>query len=324
MKLNRLFVILFVLLAGVGAVSAQDMIGTPVTSITTVSAAGEAASLTEVPGNSVFEGSTFTVNFLGLTRMLTAFEVDGMMVDVSMGAPATVTLRRNPATDTRVVAWYQGAVNTGSSTIIAATEGPLSEPELINGNNILNGLDNVFVNEGASAGDVLFQGNSSVERIDYVLASPVMASDAAAFVVFERGPFDGHDGFGIAAITGVDADGNPTSFGSLFQIPAGWSPIILENVPPYLVMSNGAEGELALPISLTLLSGSQQMGGIVFRTTELVDAGTEVYGYALVGPDVTCTAEELVDVANACFPTNTVNPGGLDLPNINVGVVTLQ
>ncbi|NDJ85943.1 MAG: hypothetical protein GYB66_08665 [Chloroflexi bacterium] len=54
---------------------------------------------------------------------------------------------------------------------------------------------------------------------------------------------------------------------------------------------------------------AQVTGGIFFCITELVDPDTEVFGYALVAPDVTCSSEEHVDFTADCFPI-TGNEGG--------------
>ncbi|NDJ76889.1 MAG: hypothetical protein GYB65_11575 [Chloroflexi bacterium] len=304
--------------------AAQDMIGTEITSITTVSLAGEATTVADAPGNSSFEGSSFTITFLGLTEMITAIEAGGMTIPVESAIPATVVPRRNPADDTRQVGWYQGSVNPNDNTITIAATGPHTAEELLNTNSVIRGLDNVFQNEGATVGDTAFQGNQAIERIDFLLEAPVMAGDDIAFAVFEKGPAGAnHDAFGIAAITAVDDAGNPAAFGPLYQIPAGWGQPILAQYPPYMVLSNGDDGSGGTPTSLTLQASAQTMGGILFRTSELVEAGTEVYGYALVGPDVTCSPEELIDVLAACYPATTGNEGGLDLVSANLGALML-
>lgn len=323
-KLLILLVVVALTLALTMQVAAQDMIGTEITSITTVSSAGETSAVEAAPGNSTYDGQTFDITFLGLTEAIVAFEAGDMSVSVEGAIPATVTARRNPADDTRAVAWYQGSVNTTDGTITIAATGPHTAEELLNTNSILRGLDNVFQNEGATVGDTPFQGNQAIERVDFVLESPVTAGDDVAFAVFERGPAASHDGFGIAAITGIDESGAPGAFGPLFQIPAGWSPTILSQYPPYMVMSNGEDGMMGdAPTSLTLQSSAQVGGGILFLTSELVEAGTEVFGYALVGPDVTCSPEELVDVTAECYPTTTGNEGGFDLFSANLGALML-
>src|SRR5262249_39823656 len=80
---------------------------------------------------------------------------------------------------------------------------------------ISNGMDNVFVN------DPTMQACNDIERVD-LLNAPFTVVDAVkdGYFVAERG---GNDAFGIAAVTGVDAAGNPTSFGPMYQAgTSGW------------------------------------------------------------------------------------------------------
>lgn len=82
MNYSKSVAALVILLTLLGAVSllpvtAQDMVGTEITSITTVSMADEASTVSDVAGDSEFADGTFTVNFLGLTEMVTAIAFDG-------------------------------------------------------------------------------------------------------------------------------------------------------------------------------------------------------------------------------------------------------
>lgn len=320
--------LLIVLLVGVFLISAlqvtaQEMIGTEITSITTVSSAGEMNALTELAGDSEFADGTYNVNFIGLTEAITALEFEGGNTQVADAIPASVSVRRPAEDDTRQVAWYLGNLVAADNTFVLASVGPMSVDDHMNNNNILAGADNVFTNAGATVGETPFTGNQGIERIDFILDSSVSAADRVGFAVFERGP-GSHDGFGIAAITGVDESGMPNAYGPLYQIPGGeWGTTVLVHTP-YFVLSNGPDGSGGVPSNPTLTGSPQQIGGILFRTSELVDAGTEVFGYSLVGPDVTCTSEELVDITATCYPSDTGNPGGIDFPGMNLGALTLN
>lgn len=325
MKHKFLLVIVVIALFAIPSlqVTAQDPIGTEITSITTVSSTQEGATFEGVVGDSEFADGTFTVTFLGLTEAITEIQFDGGSAVVADAIPATASVRRGVEDDTREVHWYMGNNQSAASTFVLSAPGPMTTEEHFNGNNVLAGVDNTFTNTGATVGETPFTGNQAIERIDYVLESSVSAADNIGFAVLERGP-SGHDGFGIAAITAVDDAGIPTAFGPLFQIPAGeWGNTILVHTP-YFVITNLEDGSGGTPVNPTLTGSPQTVGGIVFRTSELVEAGTDVYGYAVVGPDVTCSAEELVDVTAECYPADTGNPGGIDFIGMNLGALTLN
>jgi len=322
MQLKQLVMILAILAVLVVPAMAQDTVGTEITSITTVSSASEGSSFADIAGDSEFADGTFTVNFLGLSEAITAIEFDSGSATVADAIPAEVAVRYAEAGDPRQVTWYMGNYVPADATFALAAQGPLTAEEHLSGNNILAGVDNTFTNEGATVGETPFTGNQGIERIDFVLESSVEAADEVAFAVFERGP-GGHDGFGIAAITGVDDAGTPTAYGPLVQTSAGeWGNTFLAHMP-YYVISNLSDGSGGTPTNPTLTGSPQQIGGILFRTSELVDAGTEVFGYSLVATDVTCTAEELVDIAADCYPKDTGNLGGIDFPGMNLGALML-
>ena len=83
--------------------------------------------------------------------------------------------------------------------------------------NLFVGSDNLFGHQGDSNGN-----NNNIARLDAVFtASGITVNNTLTLAVFERGATNGHDGFQIAAITAVDAQGNPTAYGPLINIPAG-------------------------------------------------------------------------------------------------------
>ena len=302
-----------------------QVIGTDITSIATRTIARSATSINNVKGDSEFAGGNFTLNFGGQIQFISSFTFTGGSAITSL-FPANVYIRRNPATDQWQQAYYQGNFDRNTNTFNFLSIGPLPEKALFEINTILAGPDNVFTNTGANLGGVLYNGNASIERVDFLLRSPLKASNKTGFAVIERGLSTGHDGFGIAAITSVDESGNPTSYGSIYILAAntwGQTPL-LEPIPQYYFLNNAANGNQGMPTNPALtIPPNQTLGGIVIRTEELVPSGQKIYGYSLFAPDSTCTSETLLDVTNSCFPTNTGPAGGLDLTAPNLGAVNL-
>ncbi|MGF1938903.1 MAG: hypothetical protein RM347_031875 [Nostoc sp. ChiQUE02] len=307
--------------------SAQaQVIGQDITSIATDTVSFPTISINNVAGDSEFAGSTFTLNFGGQIQSITELTTAGGSTTLR-SIPAFVEIRRNPATDGRKLAYYQGSFDSSSNTFNFLSLGPLPERTLFSINNILAGPDNVFTNTGANLAGTPYNGNASIERLDFVLLRPVKANKKIGFTVFERGLPTGHDGFGIAAITSVDRRGNPTSYGPIYVIAAStWGKTPLQDpIPQYYFLNNAANNNRGIPINPALtIPPNQVLGGILIRTDELVSPGQKVYGYSLFAPDVTCTPTTLLNVANSCFPTNTGTNGGIDLAAPNLGAVFLE
>jgi hypothetical protein len=304
----------------------EQLTGTDITSLTVKTTAGSVNSVSDVKGDSEFEGGTYKLNFLGLTQSITEFSFSGGKATVDEAIPANVYVRRKPYTDERQVAWYVGRFDS-NNTFTFLSSGSLSQEQLFSENNILAGIDNLFINTGASVGTRLYNGNTSIERVDFVLHSPLESSNDTGFVIFDRGPATGHDGFGIAAITEVSSSGKPKRYGPIFFVPANtWGKVpLVTPIPQTYVVNNIADGGTgtAKNPALTVPAG-QTLGGVVVKTSQLVSPGQTIYGYSLFGPDVTCSSQELVNVKNPCFPSETKTEGGLDIPSVNLGAVKLQ
>ncbi|GAA6622229.1 hypothetical protein [Scytonema sp. NUACC26] len=305
----------------------EQLTGTDITSLTVKTTAGSVNSVSDVKGDSEFEGGTYNLNFLGLTQSIIEFSFNGGKATVNDAIPAKVYVRRKPYTDDRQLAWYFGTFNSSNNTFTFLAFGPLSQERLFSENNILAGFDNVFTNIGANVGGTFYNGNASIERVDFILHSSVEANDNTGFVVLERGAVTGHDGFGIAAITKVSPSGKPIGYGSVFIVPVNtWGKVpLVTPIPQTYFLNNIADGGTgtAQNPALTVPVG-QTLGGVVIKTNQLVSPGQTIYGYSIFGPDVTCSSQELVNVKNSCFPSETKTEGGLDTPSVNLGAVKLQ
>lgn len=309
------------------SIAQNQSVGIDITAINTITTANSSNSITEVRGDSEFKGNSYTLNFLGLTQSVKELSFEAGKATVEGATSARVYVQRKPRTDTRQLAWYFGTLNSDRNGFTFLSSGPLSEEQLFSGNNILAGYDNVFTNTGANVQDKPYNGNASIERIDFVLETPIKAGDNTGFVVFERGAVAGHDGFKIAAITGVDRSGSPTSYGSVLTLEANsWGKVpLITPIPQTYFVNNIADGGTGIPKNpaLTVPAG-QTLGGVLIRTNVLASPGQEIYGYSIFGSDVTCSSTQLTNVQNPCFPSKTGTNGGIDLPAANLGAVSLQ
>lgn len=76
------------------------------------------------------------------------------------------------------------------------------------------GADNTFTNRHFSQGQI-----NNIERIDILTRTGINinTNSDGGFAVFERGNVNQHDGVIVGVITGIDANGVPTSYASTFK-----------------------------------------------------------------------------------------------------------
>ncbi len=172
------------------------------------------------------------------------------------------------------------------------------------------GADNVFCNIGDGNGN-----NNNIQRIDYVFPDgfPVFNNiHQRGFLIMDRG---GNDQFKIAAITGLDINGLPSTFMdpvSVLDSDFGDSGITIDTV----VMRGYTEGGDAQKPSANV--GVQPLTGVFISWQSLgLQTNDYIYGYSLAANDVTTNGAYWTQVANTnYFPTNTTSGsayGGLDL-----------
>jgi hypothetical protein len=172
----------------------------------------------------------------------------------------------------------------------------------------LLGSDNTFSNDAGATG-----GN--IERLDFTWNTARTASNGLRFGVFDRGAVGVHDSFAIAAILSVDALGNPTSYGSLLKVAAGWGGAANAYTDQAYRLFRYSNGDNITANTASTETNTQGLGGVLITTADLgIADGTAIYGYSLMSNDVT-------DPLNlAAFPTNTngaTGGGGIDLAAIN-------
>lgn len=294
-----------------------------------VQAASLGFTVTSITLDSLIDKPDSTVN--GITYLNQSLPISGLTansVDWTVGGLPTpeVLLRRGgyPATDDfgnfndRQV--LIGERLPGDPETTLRIPQPTTAQDALSQNNILLLVDNLFVNAGFTNGI-----QSDIERVDFVFKTGVQVSPKQAIALFELGTNSAHDPFKIAPILSIDSLGNPTSYGSLLSIDAGWGKTNLrpggapDNNLNYTVLTNSS-GEFS-----NVLSVSQQIGGLLIPLPELAATSATIYGYSLFAPDVNDQGNpaNLLDWTNATvFPQNTPNSiGGLDLVAFNGGLV---
>jgi Secretion system C-terminal sorting domain len=167
------------------------------------------------------------------------------------------------------------------------------------------GTDNFFDNTSANS--------NNVERLDWIVSAGFSTANPSklGFAIFERGVAAAHDPFCIAAITSLDAFGNPATYGPIVRVATASygdpGPAV-----SYRIVKAAQPGNL-----VDAGANSQTRGGVIVSLQNLgIAAGSTIYGYSLFANDLpgTATPADLVNVNNATFfPTNTGNPGGIDL-----------
>ncbi|MBE9047498.1 hypothetical protein IQ255_24365 [Pleurocapsales cyanobacterium LEGE 10410] len=185
----------------------------------------------------------------------------------------------------------------GSSAIFTMEDAVRSD--FING-----GTDNVFANSGGA-------NLNNIERVDFVINSGLVVKeeyvDDAGFLLLERG---GNDPFKIAAIKGIDANGNPTQFGNLINIPKStWGNSGI-GIKTHIFQNQSNWNAPRQTASI----GNQKINGIFVSIASLgIDSGETVYGYALFPNDISSN-NDLINLSD--FPGDTSaasGEGGLDL-----------
>lgn len=265
----------------------------------------------------------------GVNRVLQAVIAGGSRFEParellpSDGLPDQVVFRRNdtvmPPLPERESLFYQydgsptaaGTLNLFPNAAAGIAEAMLST--IIN-----RGIDDVFNNtDRVAPGDNGDETSNNIQRVDYIVTGsgiqvPLAQQDDVGFLILERG---GNDDFGIAAITAIEADGTPLTYGPLVQVGRGfWGNST--DVP----ISTGVLRRDSLaqpnPGAAFLVPAPQFIQGIFFPISSLVGApqnAAPIFGYSLFAADVDNTFNLTQPNTFLTTTTSDNGSGGLDL-----------
>jgi hypothetical protein len=297
----------------------------PVTNVTTVlspAATGSnytakgaiGSSFSNISYNYTFGATTQATNNL---KTLTSFSIGADTYTYEQNANSFVKIRRaNNAqvSGNRSLLWVEKAADAASNKIAIVNQYDESMESVFDNNALNQGTDNLFANQGDGNGN-----NNNIERLDVIFSGGVIstANTKVGFALFERGDDNAHDPFVIAAITSVDVNGKPLSYGNPVRIKSTDYGNLPSSSTGYYVVRKDAGVESNLRMSY---SGTQNIGGVFISFNDLgITAGVKIYGYSIAGYDfpINATAENLLDYTNSTyFPRNTgagSTQGGIDL-----------
>ncbi len=290
---------------------------TPITSVSTTSTTATNSSYIAVApsdaSNDVDAGSSYTMSYGNGNNIFINSYTVGSATYNNFIAPDTLILQRTDAGEL-INVWYDLNSSIGTSTI-ELTSQQITDIDAMYLAGLLNaGYDNLLTNND----DLNENGDFSdqVERIDVIYRTGLVTSSpgTAMFPVVERG---GNDAIQIAAITSLNSNGEPASFGSLVAInDAGYDPDGITDWGDLGVSVTGMimrrQDSNTDPIPTFNIS-SQNTYGVAVSFSDLgIAANTTIYGYSLFAYDVDASTHTLTDITS--FPTNSQTTiGGLDL-----------
>ncbi len=252
------------------------------------------------------EGLTYDNNIEAVTDFSSSA---GNSYTVISSAPNALVQRNGTPPQSSV--WY--VIDSGGTNYAGVHQD--SYGPLLKSNNLLEGSDNTFSNgTAATAGNI--------ERLDFTWNTPFTNLNSLAFAVFDRGAANVHDAFTLAIVTGVDANGTPTSYGGFLKVAAGWGAATNPVANQSYNLFRYSNGDNLTANTSHTENNSQGIGGVVIKVSDVtLPAGSQVYGYSLMGNDVNpTTASDLLNVANtSVYPANTSDStgGGIDLAAVN-------
>ncbi|WP_414542201.1 SdrD B-like domain-containing protein [Nostoc sp. CCY0012] len=283
---------------GITGVTATYQTGTFSTYSTQV---GNPCSTGNYPGGC---GSNIDLQFgVGATNdlVLSGFQVGTQNYTLINLADSVEFRRINNANTTgeRQLVFFPSVNNTQMRSSYTNTMAEAMLSTIIN-----RGIDNAFSNDASTA-------SNNIERIDYIISAGLAVPNASlgniGFLILERG---GNDPFKIAAITELDANGNPSKFGPLKNVPANtWG-----NSGTSITSAVMRREELEPVFRPSHTVPSQSISGIYISISSLdMTPGEKIYGYALFPSDIT-DSNDLINLTD--FPLTTSGAsgaGGLDL-----------
>ena len=200
-------------------------------------------------------------------------------------------------TGVKDIIWAEQESRSGVVTRLRPSYAPSVE-QSFNALTLNIGSDEFFVNDPSSGVHY-----SNIERIDFIFQQGFVSSAPAesGFAVFER---NGNDNFKMAVVTGIDAVGNPTSFGTIININSSQFGAGLKPVNYTIFVKEDTDTNF----KPSQTGGTQQIRGVYISLQDLgIAAGAVFYGYVILPNDAISTNFTL-------NPTDTdPGDGGMDL-----------
>ncbi len=266
--------------------------------------------------NSIGAGTSYRVNNgTGNNEKVTSYVIAGTTYS-NFVEPDTLIIQRTDGSRF-VNIWYTLTQIDNSSAPTRLVLDPDIVPDadaIYQSGNINAGYDNILVNTDDQGNGTI---QAQIERVDVIWYSGIVtcAPANAVFPVIERG---GNDEIRLAAITSLDANGDPSAYSSTVLIEDADWPQAGVTYNNYLILRRQTLGQDPLPlINIGTLASqtAQTVQGVAVSFQELgIAAGQVVYGYSLFASD-TNEANSGIDLTDiTTFPTNTLaSNSGIDL-----------
>ena len=275
------------------------------------------------------------INYRNTTYSITNFSTSGTTYGLGPTASA-VYVRRNTDSSGNGVANQSGIDNTNRSSVwntqyddvdrLLGTYQSSLTGVLLN-NNVVMGADNVFVNSS----DVARKSAGNIERLDFYFGATTVKSNEG-ITIFDRGLAGQHDSVKIAVFTSWNSSNgtaSPSAFaGNVVTLNASsygdnldWNPNasgVQDSMDYTLLRFNNGDNLTALDDGTEV--NTQGVAGAFISFADLgIASGATIYGYSIMGADVTSSVGNLADWRNATYyPTGTSDEnGGIDLMSFN-------
>lgn len=320
------WIITFFLLSGAGIIAQQPITSIGTSNITQpqISHPGIKAAGLRNPSHTLISSwdstGIFNINFNAPSTAnilrLNQFKVGSFTSNViTMPVESHVKLRRASNADIgNARNYYNFWAEYSSTPALGAFSGTFNftAPEVVNPedafilNNLTSGYDNIFQNTIANP----HLGN--IERVDFIVPAGLQCYHQtdrlqSGVAVIDRGT---GDPFKIAAITGLNASNDPSSFGNLVSVTAAnFGANLLPAAINYGILINDVNYRSESRPSTRSI---QNLKGVYISLADLgIAVGQKFYGYALFGPDVVTP-----NIDWTTYPNNSNSGSQLDPVNI--------
>lgn len=262
--------------------------------------------------NDIQANSSYTIhNGVGNNLFVNSYEVSGTIYDNFL-EPDTLAIRRTDGSRF-INIWYTLITDpNGVFTLKLDPDAVTDADEIYKLRSVNAGYDNILVNEDDQAAGSI---QAQTERVDIIWYNGIVtcAPENAVFPVVERG---GNDEIKVAAITSLDANGDPNGYSDMVLIEDSDWPQVGQSFNNYLVFRRQTVGQDPLPllnIGTFVGQTGQTVQGVAVSFTELgIAANQVVYGYSIFASDVDDVSHDLTDIST--FPTTTTAANsGIDL-----------